>query len=65
LALRAVAMLDRKTRLNNPSAALSAGYFSDFTKPFDPVSARQQLLNPVTRDTTAKRCGRDDESESA
>jgi hypothetical protein len=43
---RAAAMLDRKTGLNNPSAALSAGYFSDFAKPFDPVVRRSTALEP-------------------
>jgi hypothetical protein len=44
LALRAAAMLNRKTGLNNPSAALSAGHSSHFTKPFDPVVRRPTAL---------------------
>jgi hypothetical protein len=46
LALRAAAMLDRKTGLNNPSAALHPDQSSHFTKPFDAVVRPPTALEP-------------------
>jgi hypothetical protein len=67
LALRAAARrLDvrSKNRIEQSKRRPKSGQSSHFTKPFDPVSGRRQLLNPVTCDTTAERCGRADEGES-